>query len=93
MQGLANLLLMPGAHSHRMSVATNTSVCIAGVRLTWCFALEHLAVLWDAVAFALRYRVLPINGLALSWSPCEIVTANLNVVVGELAKLVVIHTE
>jgi hypothetical protein len=37
--------------------------------------------------------VLAIDGLALSRSPCEVVTADLNVIVGELAELVVVHTK
>lgn len=45
------------------------------------------------MALALGYRVLAVDGLALSRSPCEVVTADLDVVVGELAELVVVHTE
>lgn len=64
-----------------------------GAALTWCLALEHLAVLGDTVALAVGNSGLSTRSLVLSGSPGEVVTADLNVVVGELAKLVVIHTE
>lgn len=92
-RSLRDLLLVPGTHSHSMSVTADTSMCIARICLAGSLALEHLTVLWDTVAVALRNGVLSIDGLALSWSPCEVVTANLNVIVGKLAQLVVIHTE
>ena len=57
------------------------------------FALEHVAVGGDAVALAGRdVRVLAI-GLGLARGPGEVVAADLDVVVGELAELVVVHAE
>lgn len=50
-------------------------------------------MLGNAVTLALGYRVLAVDGLALSRSPCEVVTTNLDVVVREFAELVVVHTE
>lgn len=88
-----DLLLVLGAHGNSMTITPNTSVLVSRVSLAGCLALEHLAVLWDTVTLALGDRVLAVDGLALSWSPCEVVTADLYVVVGELAKLVVIHTK
>jgi hypothetical protein len=88
-----DLLLVPSAHGHGMTVSSDTSVLVSRIVLTGCLALEHLAVLWDAVALALRNRVLAVNGLALGRGPCEVITADLNVVVGKLAELVVIHTQ
>jgi len=87
------LLLMLCAHGDRMAISTDTSVLVSRIVLAWCLALEHLAVLWDAVALALGNRVLAVDGLAFSRGPCEVVTADLNVVVGELAELVVVHAE
>jgi hypothetical protein len=87
------LLLVLCAHRHGMTIAGNSGVLVSRVVVAWCLALEHLAVLWDAVALALRNRVLAIDGLALGWGPGKVVTADLDVVVGKLAKLVVIHTE
>jgi hypothetical protein len=87
------LLLVLCAHRHGMTIAGNSGVLVSRVVVAWCLALEHLAVLWDAVALALRNRVLAIDGLALGWGPSKVVTADLDVVVGKLAKLVVIHTE
>lgn len=45
------------------------------------------------MAIALRDGVLAIERLALSGCPGEVVTADLNVVVGEFTELVIIHTE
>jgi hypothetical protein len=70
-------------------------VVLAAQRLSVLGALsvDHLRVLGDAVA-VLRVDVgLGGLGLILRGSPCEVVTADLNVVVGELAELVVIHTQ
>jgi hypothetical protein len=76
-----------------MAVAANASVLVSRIVLAGCLALEHLAVLWDAVAVALGNGVLAVDGVALGGSPCEVVTTDLNVVVGELAELVIVHTE
>jgi hypothetical protein len=88
-----HLLLVFRAHGHGMAVSANASVLVSRIVLAGCLALEHLAVLWDTVALALGHRVLAIDGFALGWGPCEIVTADLNVIVGEFAKLVIVHTE
>jgi hypothetical protein len=88
-----DLLLVLGAHGHGMAISRDASVLVARVVVAWCLALEHLAVLWDAVALAVRDRVLAVHGLALGGCPGEVVTANLNVVVGKLAELVVVHAE
>lgn len=81
------------AHGYRMTISSDTSVFVSRVIIARRLALEHLAVCWDAVALALRDRVLAVNGLALGRGPGEVVTADFNVVVRKLAKLVVIHTE
>lgn len=75
-----------------MAITSNTSVLMATV-LAGCLALEHLAVLRDTMALALRNAVLAIQGLALGGCPGEVVTADLDVVVRELAELVIIHTK
>jgi len=61
--------------------------------LTGLLALEHLAVSDDTVALALRDVVALLGLLASSGRPGEVVTADLHVVVGELAELVIVHTE
>ena len=87
------MLLVLRAHRDGMAVAANAGVLVSRIILAGCLALEHLAVLWDAVALALGDRVLTIDGLALGGCPGEVVTADLDVVVCELAELVVVHTE
>lgn len=42
---------------------------------------------------ALRNGVLTIDGLTLGGCPCEVITADLNVIVGKLTELVVIHAQ
>lgn len=79
-------------HGNGVAVTTDTSVLIATV-LAGCLALEHLAVLGDAVALALGNAVLAVHGLALSGCPGKVVTADLDVIVCELAELVVVHTQ
>jgi hypothetical protein len=80
-----------------MAISRDTSVLVpklvSRVVLAWCLALEHLAVLWNTVALALWNRVLTVHGLALGGCPGKVVTADLHVVVGELAKLVVVHAQ
>jgi hypothetical protein len=88
-----HLLLVLRAHGHGVAIAANASVLVSRIVLAGCLALEHLAVLWDAVALALGNGVLSIHGVALGWGPGEVVAANLNVVVGKLAELVIVHTE
>lgn len=61
--------------------------------LTGLLALEHLAVADNAVALALGNVVAILGLLASGGCPGEVITANLHVVVGELAELVVVHTE
>ena len=50
-------------------------------------------MLRDAVAVTLGYRVLAVEGVTLGRGPRKVVTADLDVVVGKLAELVVIHTK
>jgi len=78
-----------------MAVAANASVLptTGTAKLAGLLALEHLAVLRNAMAVPLRDLVLGGGGLILGRGPGEVITADLNVIVGELAKLVVIHTE
>lgn len=83
---------MLGSHGHGVAVSTDTSVLVAAV-LAGCLALEHLAVLGDAVALTLRYAVLAVEGLTLCRGPGEVVATDLDVVVGEFAELVVVHTK
>jgi hypothetical protein len=52
-----------------------------------------LAVLGNTVTLALGYRVLAVDWLALGRCPGEVVTADLDVIVGEFTELVVVHTE
>lgn len=82
-----------GTGSNRVTVAANTSVGTIVAALAGCLALEHLAVLGDAVAVALRNVVLGRDRIALSGRPRQVVTTDLNVVVGEFTKLVVVHAE
>jgi hypothetical protein len=58
-----------------------------------CLALKHLAVLGNTVTLSLGYGVLAIDRLALGGCPCKVVTADLNVIVGEFTELVVVHAE
>jgi hypothetical protein len=76
-----------------VAIARDTGVLVPRIVIAWCLALEHLTVLRDAVAVTLRNGVLAVDRLALGRSPCEVVTADFNIVVGKLAKLVIIHTE
>lgn len=83
---------MLGAHGDGVTVTTDAGVLVAAV-LAGCLAFEHLAVLGDAMTLALGNAVLAVERLALGGCPSKVVTADLNVVVGELAKLVVVHTQ
>ena len=83
---------MLGPHGNSMAITANASVIVAAV-LAGCLALKHLAVLRDTVALPLRNAVLAVQGLALRGCPGEVVTADLDVVVRELAELVIIHTK
>jgi len=81
-----------GAHGDGMTVTANTGVLVAAV-LAGCLALEHLAVLGNAVALALGNAVLAVERLALGGCPRKVVTADLNVIIGEFAELIIIHTQ
>lgn len=61
--------------------------------LAGLLALEHLAVADNAVALALRDVVALPGLLAGGGCPGKVITADLYVVIGEFAKLVVVHTE
>ena len=74
-----------------MAIAANAGVLVPTV-LAWCLTLEHLAVLRDAVALALRNAVLAVQRLALGRRPSKVITTDLDVVVRELANLDVINT-
>ena len=50
-------------------------------------------MLWNAVAVALGYGVFTVEGLALGGCPGKVVTADLDVVVCEFAKLVIVHSK
>lgn len=76
-----------------MAIATDTDVRAIVAALARSLALKHLAVLGDAVTVALRNVVLRGDGVALSGGPSEVVTTNLDVVVGKFAELVVVHAE
>ena len=75
-----------------VTVATNTSVLVTAA-LARRLTLEHLAVLVDTVALALRDLVLTCFWLALGRSPGKVISADLDVVVCEFSELVVIHTK
>lgn len=55
--------------------------------------IDHLAVLMDAVAVALGDVALGLGRLVLGGCPGEVISAHLDVIVGELAELVVVHAE
>jgi hypothetical protein len=77
-----------------VSIPTDSSVFMAiCATLARLLTLQHLAVLVDAMAVPLRNSVFGGDGLVLSGSPCEVITADLNIVVGEFAELVVVHTK
>lgn len=84
------LLLLHLLVRHRMPVTSSdwTLAALAGL-----LALEHLAVADDAVTLALRDVVALPGLLASGGCPGEVVATDLHVVVGELAKLVVVHSE
>ena len=75
-----------------MAIAANAGVLVPTV-LARCLTLEHLAVLRDAVALALRNAVLAVQRLAFGRCPGEVVTTDLEVIVRELSELVVVNTE
>lgn len=83
--------------SDRVTVTADTSVGVVVdaivAALAWGLALEHLAVLRNAVAVALRDVVLGGDRIALSGRPGKVVTTDLDVVVGEFTELVVVHTK
>ena len=78
-----------------MPVSGNTSVLRSIVsRVARLLALEHLRVLENAVALALGNRaVVGLVALRVGGGPGEVVTADLDVIVGELAELVIVHTQ
>ena len=83
-----NLLVSLG-----VTVTGNASVLVATVSMVAAsLALEHLAVLRDAVTLTVG-NVAVVGRVGLGGSPGKVVTADLNIVVGELPKLVIIHTE
>ena len=79
-------------HSDSMTITTNSGVLVATV-FARSLSLKHLTVLGNTVALTLRDAVLTIQRLALRWCPGKIVAADLDIVVRELAELVVVHTE
>lgn len=79
-----------------MAVAADASVFVSGAAagvVAGGLALEHLRVSGDAVAVALRDLVVGTIGLVLCRRPGQVISAHLDVVVGELAELVVVHAE
>jgi len=80
-------------HGNRVAVARDASMLVPRFVLAGRLALEHLAVLWDAVAVALGDGMLAIDWISFGGCPGEVVTSDLNVVVRELTKLVIVHTE
>jgi len=81
-------------YGYRVTISTDTSVLVAvGTALTRLLALQHLAVLVNAVALALRDSMLSRIRLVLSRGPGKVVTADLNVIVSKFAELVVVHSE
>lgn len=89
----AALFVGLGTCGDGVAVATDADVCAVVAALAGCLTLEHLAVLRDAVAITLGNVVLRGDGIALSGCPCEVVTTDLDVVVGKFAQLVVVHAE
>ncbi|KAH0194437.1 ammonium transporter, partial [Aureobasidium melanogenum] len=80
--------------SDGVTVTTDTGVLVSlTVALARSLALKHLRVLRDAVAVTLGNLVFGGLRLVASGSPGEVVTTDLNVVVGEFTELVIIHTE
>lgn len=61
---------------------------IAGI-----LAHQHIAVLADAVAFVLRDVVPAFRRLGFGGRPGQVIPPHLDVIVGELAQLVVVHAE
>src|SRR5947207_15559731 len=59
-------------------------------RLRYGLAIDHLGVLANAVALVGRNVILGLLRLVVGWSPGEIVATDFEVVVGELAELVVV---
>ena len=76
------------AHGVPVSRGDGSVAVLAGL-----LALEHLAVPDNAVALALRDVVAFPGLLAGGGRPGKVVAADLHVVVGELAELVVVHSE
>lgn len=79
--------------SNAMSISSNTSMIIAAAAIARFLAFEHLRMSRDTVALALWDLVILVLWLSRGWSPCQIVSTNLDIVVGEFAKLVVVHSE
>ena len=85
----ATCLLLSG---DTMAVTSDANRLLGVAALTWWLALQHLAVLCDAVTVTL-WNITATGNVVLGWGPCKVITTDLNVVVCELAELVVIHTE
>lgn len=77
-----------------MPITSDASVLLAvAAVITRVLAHEHISVLADTVSLVLWDTVSRVHWLCLSWCPSEIISPDLNVVICELAQLVIIHAE
>jgi hypothetical protein len=80
-----------------MSISTDArvfvAVCMACAARIWRLSVDHLAVLGNTVAVMVWDVALLLLWLVLGRGPGEIVTTDLDVIVGEFTELVVIHTK
>ena len=56
-------------------------------------SIDHLAVLWNTMAVTGCDIALGLFWGLGGWGPGKVISADLNVIVGEFSELVVIHTE
>ena len=76
---------IPGGGNAFAAVAIRLAVLLA--------TGEHITVLSDAMAVGGRDSVFSVDGLALRGGPGEVISSDLNIIVGEFSELVIIHTQ
>lgn len=77
-----------------MAITSDTGVLLASAAvLAGVLAYEHVAMLADAMAFVLWDVMVAVMGRCLGGCPSEVISSDLDIVVGKFAQLVVIHTQ
>jgi hypothetical protein len=92
----AMLLLKLILSSDAVSVTHNSSMAIPicmFVLSIWTLPIDHFAMQRNAMSILRADIALHLLRLVFSWSPSEVISSDFNVVVGKLAKLIIVHTE